>query len=192
MSNTPTLLSLICYCSIWELSLVYMLKSQPVTKFTIEKIQQFDFWEFRIYYCSIWALSLVEVRKSQLAARIYYRNELTIWLLRILNVLLLCLCTLSGRSPCEKNSRAMWDSHIANFAVAVCCSVLQCVAVCCSVLQCAHIARYTAAHCNTLQHTATHCNTLQHTAAHCNTLQHTATAKLAICESHIARPSTHL
>ena len=71
-------------------------------------------------------------------------------------------------------------------AVAVCCSILQCVTVCCNCNSGNVEGRREGGNalCNTLQHATTHlqhCNTLQHTreailsATHCDTLQHTAT-----------------
>jgi len=78
--------------------------------------------------------------------------------------------------------------------VAVCCSVLQCVAVCCSVLQCVAMCDYYLAimsqpctSCKTLQQIAKHCKIPQLTAALRNytstSLQQTAT-EIACVYSH--------
>ena len=58
--------------------------------------------------------------------------------------------------------------------VAVCCSVLQCVAVCCSVLQCVAMCDYYLA---IMSQPCTSCKTLQQIAKHCNIPQLTATLR---------------
>jgi len=91
-------------------------------------------------------------------------------------------------------------AHISQFAVAVCCSVLQCVAVCCSVLQCVAVCcsvlqcvshtfvvhMLLPLHTPVLQCVSVYCSVLQCVAVCCSASQfvavcHSASRCVAVC-----------